>query len=258
MPEISAVIITLNEERNIARCIDSLQGIADEILVLDSFSTDRTAEICKSKKIKFLKRKWEGYSASKNFANQQARYDWILSIDADEAVSENLARSIAAIKNKNRNQNNLVYQFNRLTNYCGKWIKHSGWYPDTKVRIFNKKYVYWQNEIHETLYIPNDFEHIHLKGDLLHYSYYSIAEHQFQIEKFTTLSANSLFAAGIRPSLIKRYLSPIFKFIKDYFFRLGFLDGKYGYVVCMSSARATFIKYEKLKTLWKEKEFKNS
>ena len=127
MNKISAVIITYNEERNIARCLDSLKDVADEIVVLDSFSTDGTEEICRQKKAVFIQHEWIGYASSKNIANEKASNDWILSIDADEALSEMLIDSILKIKNQLSDK---FYSFNRLTNYCGTWIKHSGWYPD--------------------------------------------------------------------------------------------------------------------------------
>jgi glycosyltransferase involved in cell wall biosynthesis len=245
--KISATIITLDEERNIERCILSLLGVVDEILVLDSFSRDKTAEICKRHGVKFFQRDWEGYAKSKNYANKLAEHDWVLSIDADEALSAELKKSILSHKNKLRL--NQVYQFNRLTNYCGQWIKHSGWYPDKKIRLFNRHQIFWEGNIHETLAIPSSVEIKQLKGDLLHYSYYSIEEHQNQTEKFTSLSARELFQKNKKASLVKLYISPVIKFLKDYFFRLGFLDGYYGFVICKISAQATHLKYLKLQKM---------
>lgn len=192
---LSAVIITLNEEKNIARCIRSVIGIADEILVVDSFSTDKTKEICIGLGVKFVQQSWLGYVEQKNYANNLAEFDWILSIDADEALSEELCNSIKKIKDKLNE--NTVYSMNRLTNYCGKWIHHCEWYPDTKIRIFNRKHVCWTGKlIHETLKIPEKFSVNFLKGDLLHFSYYTREDHYRQIDKFTSLTAMEAYENG--------------------------------------------------------------
>jgi glycosyltransferase involved in cell wall biosynthesis len=245
--KISAIIITLNEERNIERCIQSLMGIADEILVVDSFSNDQTMAICERLGVNFIQRKWAGYAETKNWANQNAAHDWILSIDADEALSETLKKSI--LKQKETLLPNKVYQVKRLTNYCGQWIWHSGWYPDKKIRIFNRTQVSWTGEIHETLLIPNHFSIKLLAGDLLHYSYYNVDEHIRQTEKFTNLSAQMMFQQNKKATFVKLYINPLFKFIKDYIFRLGFLDGYYGFIICKISAKAAHLKYLKLKKM---------
>ena len=135
MIKLSCAIITLNEERNVARCIESLAGIADEIVVIDSGSTDATEAICRSYGVKFIQHDFEGYVEQKNFAVSQCAFEYILSLDADELLSEELKESISEIKN---NWDKDGYSFNRLTNYCGKWIRHCGWYPDRKLRLFKK------------------------------------------------------------------------------------------------------------------------
>lgn len=247
MPELSVVIITYNEEKNIARCLASVQGIADEIVVVDSFSTDKTEAICKSYNVSFIQRKWQGYSDTKNFANSAATNNWILSLDADEALSDELKQSILKIK---QGTELLTCSFNRLTNYCGTWIKHAGWYPDTKTRIFDRRITKWQGTIHEELKTDPEQPVVHLSGDCLHYSYYSVEQHIQQTEKFTTLSAADLFSKNKKAGFVKLYLSPIAKFIQSYFFQLGFLDGYYGYIVCKISARSTYLKYYKLKQLY--------
>ena len=170
MIKLSAIIITFNEEKNISRCLNSLKNIVDEIIVVDSFSSDRTEEICRNYNVKFIKRKWEGYSETKNFANSLALNNFVLSIDADEEISEELSLSIQQIEEP---IDNFVFSFNRLTNYCGKWIKHCGWYPDKKVRIFNKNNTTWKGEIHENLIFVTPVKEVFLKGDCFHYSYYS-------------------------------------------------------------------------------------
>lgn len=246
MTKISAVIITYNEEKNIERCLTSLRGIVDEIVVLDSFSTDKTEEICRQAEVQFSQHEWLGYAGSKNVANEKASNDWILSIDADEALSEELAKSILSIKNQLSNN---FYSFNRLTNYCGNWIKHSGWYPDSKIRIFNKKTAHWEGLIHEKLIFNKKISVEHLKGDLLHYSYYTIEDHKKQIEKYSTIAAQELKISGKASGLVKEYLLPIAKFIEAFIIKKGFLDGAAGFKISVMSAKATKLKYHKLKKL---------
>lgn len=253
--KISAVIITLNEEKNIARCLQSLEGIADEIVVVDSGSTDKTEEICKNFGVNFVKQKWLGYSEQKNFANSLSKFDYILSIDADEVISETLKKSICFEKN---NFFSGVYCFNRLTNYCGKkWIRHCGWYPDKKIRIFNRNNAKWIGNIHETLSFSSNVVVIPLKGDLYHYSFHSIEEHIKQADKFTTLTAMEAFKNKEKITNFSLLIKPCWKFFRDYFFKGGFLDGYYGYIVCKISSFATFLKYTKLKQLQKQNETKS-
>ena len=250
MIPLSVVIITFNEEKNIARCLDSIQGIADDIVVVDSFSTDRTEEICKKYNVNFVQCKWEGYSATKNFANQLAKHDWVLSLDADEALSDELKQSILKIKNEDTL---VTAEFKRLTNYCGHWIKHCGWYPDVKIRLFDKRITKWEGIIHEELKFSEEVSAVHLSGDCLHYSYYTLEQHYKQADKFTSIAAKDLFEQGKKASFLKLAVSPVVKFIRDYIFNLGFLDGSAGITVCRISAYATYLKYKKLRDLYSEK-----
>lgn len=249
---ISAVIITKNEERNIERCLISLQGIVDEIVVVDSFSTDETENICKKYNVRFCQQEWLGYAKQKNYANLLAAYDMIFSIDADEALSPQLQKSILKIKESGFGGK--TGEVNRLINYCGKWIHHSGWYPDKKIRLFNRNDAKWTGEIHETLSFSRSVDPVRLKGELYHYSYYSIEEHIRQADKFTTLVAADDFKKHRKASFISLYIKPRWKFIRDFIFNLGFLDGYYGYTICKISAFATFLKYAKLKQLYKQNE----
>lgn len=245
MPKLSVTIITLNEERNIGRCIDSIAGIADDIVVLDSGSTDRTIEICKSKGIMPIYAPWENYSVARNIAAGNARNNWIMALDADEALSEQLKATLLDIK---KNEELVFCSFKRLTNYCGKWIHHCGWYPDIKIRIYDKTKTTYEGTIHEKLIdLPENI--LLLKGDLLHYSYYTIDEHIQQANKFTSLTAKAAFDRGEKSNLLYVLFAPLIKFIKSYFLQLGFLDGYYGFIVCVISAHATFYKYVKLKFL---------
>lgn len=241
MKGISAVIITFNEERNIARCIDSLADIASEVLVVDSFSNDRTIEIARKKGARVIQREWEGYAATKNYANSLVQNEYILSVDADEALSCHLKDSI--LKEKQRGLKG-VYEFSRLTNYCGKWIRYGGWYPDRKIRLFPKDGSLWNGEfVHEKLSFSGDPVKTTLKGDLLHYSYYTIQDHRLRIEKYSVLEAKKLQANRKRFFWVGLVLGPPLQFIKMYFLKAGFLDGYYGFAVAAMSAFAKFKRY---------------
>ena len=208
MNQLTAVIITFNEERNIARCLQSIHTIADEVVVVDSLSTDRTQEICEQFGVRFVSHAWEGYAMQKNYAHTLASHDLILSMDADEALSEELIASIAEVKKQNVEHK--VFSMNRLMNYCGTWIHHGGWYPETKIRIFDRRYAEWENlKVHEVLNYPADFEVVHLKGDILHYSYYTVEEHQRQFDKFATLWAEGAYERGKKVTTFGAYINLI-------------------------------------------------
>lgn len=197
--------------------------------------------------MKFLENKFEGHIEQKNFAIQHASYPHILSLDADEAVSEDLKRSILEAK---ENWTYDGYYFNRLTNYCGKWIRHCDWYPDRKLRLFDSRKGSWQGvNPHDKYVMQAGSKTKFLKGDLLHYSFYTIGQHIDQINKFSDIRAQEMLKAGKRTSTFYIYFSPLFKFFKSYFLKLGFLDGFYGYIICRNSAHANFLKYAKLKVL---------
>ena len=245
--QISAVIITLNEEQNIGRCLTSLKGVADEIVVLDSFSLDKTESICRQHGVTFLQKNWQGYSESKNFANSQARYDYILSLDADEELSPQLRKSILKIKNTTPADG---YYLNRLTNYCGKWIRHCGWYPDRKLRLWNRSKGNWHGMIHEKVVLNGRVETDALKGDLFHYSFPTIGDHIITANNFSKIAAQEEFNDGKRAGIfVHLIINPFFTFLKKFFFQLGFLDGYYGFIICRISAFANFLKYSKLREL---------
>lgn len=252
--KISAVIITFNEEKNIARCLESLRGIVNEIVVVDSFSTDATQAICETYRVKFVQRQWAGYSAQKNYANHLATGDYILSIDADEVISPELRLSISGLKEPYAD----AYQFNRLTNYCGHWIKHGGWYPDRKLRLFRNNIALWEGSIHETLIFSKPVKPVHLKGDLLHYSFYTMGEYVRQQDKFTDLTAQKAFAKGKKSSVAGIVFRPRWRFFRDFILKMGFLDGRWGYQVCKIMAFATFMKYVKLQQMNSSKKQQHS
>ena len=247
MEKLSVVIITYNEERNIQRCLDSVAAVADEVVVLDSFSTDNTEAICLENNVVFIQNEFLGYIEQKNHAITYATYDFVLSLDADEALSDDLRENILIEKNSFSSQG---YIMNRMANYCGKWIKHCGWYPDKKLRLFNTKFGKWggTNPHDEFLFEKKESVKF-IEGDILHYSFYTVNDHIKQVEKFTDIAANAYFEKGRRVSFLKIIFSPFVRFIRDYFFLGGLLDGKYGLIICYISAYSVFVKYDKLKKL---------
>lgn len=243
--KLSVVVITFNEEQNIARCLDSVKKVADDIVVVDSFSKDQTKTICLEKGVRFVEHAFEGHIQQKNWAISQAKYDHVLSLDADEALDSTLKQEILKVK---ENFTADGYSFNRMTNYCGKWIRHGSWYPDVKLRLWNSKLGQWQGmNPHDEYKMKEDSNIKHLKGDLLHYSYYSIQGHMIQVNKFTDILAKAMHERGRKGSMFKILINPLASFIKDYLLRQGFLDGYYGLVIAIISAHATFLKYVKLR-----------
>lgn len=254
----SAVIITLNEERNIGRCLSSLNGVVDEIVVVDNGSKDRTQAICEEHGARFIHQKWLGYGQQKNLANEQATGDYILSLDADEELSEKLKTEVLRVKAEEGLNPSVrpikVYGFNRLTNYCGKWVKHGGWYPDKKIRLFPKGTAKWnENKVHEDLELIGDPEVIWLKGDLLHYSYYTIEEHEARAKKYAELGAQKLIDRKKKNLGLKAILSPIVRFIKMYIIQGGFLDGKAGYHIARITSKEVKMKYRMAAKMQREK-----
>ena len=249
MIKLSVTIITYNEEKNISRCINSVKDVADEILVVDSFSTDKTKEICLEKGVRFIEHSFDGHIEQKNFALDTATYLHVLSLDADEALSSELQKEIAAIK---ENWQYDAYSFNRLTNYCGKWIHHCGWYPDTKIRLWNREKGCWGGvNPHDMVKMESGTAVKHIKHNIEHYSYYTIWQHIDQINKFSEIGAKQAHERGNKSNLLKIMIKPVWKFIRDYFVKLGMLDGYYGFVISVISSHATFVKYIKMKELQK-------
>ena len=252
MIKLSVVIITYNEEKNIGRCIDSVKPVADDIVVVDSQSTDNTVTIAEQKGTRVIEHAFEGYIKQKNLANSHAKYPHILSLDADEVLSAELQDSIRTVKSDWKHDG---YYMNRLTNYCGKWIRYSGWYPDKKLRLWDSRKGQWEgHHVHEKYEMQKGCTFGFLKGDLLHYSYNSISDHIKRTDHYSNISAKEYYEKGKSSSWFKIVVKPGVKFFRDYILKQGFRDGFYGLVVCCISAFSTFLKYARLWQLQHEKE----
>jgi glycosyltransferase involved in cell wall biosynthesis len=246
--KISAAIITLNEEENLGRCLASLAGVADEVVVVDSGSTDGTERVAREGGAAFLRQRWLGYGPQKNLAADRTAHDWVLSLDADEALSDELRAALLRLKAEGPRAG--AYEMNRLNWYCGRFLRHSGWYPDRKVRLWRKGEARWDDaSIHELVAVRPGAQVEHLPGDLLHYTIRDRAQHLRTIERFTTLSAEALARDGKQGETWKRFVSPVATFLRGYVLKAGFLDGRAGWDVCRLSAYATWLKYEKLRRI---------
>lgn len=244
MPKISACIISFNEEQNIGDCLNSLGNIADEIVVVDSFSTDRTVEIASQYTDSIYHEKFVGYIEKKNLAVSKAKYDWILSLDCDERLSPELASSILAIKER-LDEQQFAYRMARKTFYIYRWLNYC-WYPDKKVRLFNKHMAHWGGTNPHDKVIVKEGRTSDLRGDLLHYTCNSISQHLQTIDKFSEISAGEIIARGKHVYLFDPLTHGLWTFIRLYFIKRGFLDGLAGFIVSVLSSTATFVKYSKV------------
>lgn len=245
---LSVVIITFNEERNIGRCLEALLDVADDVVVIDSFSTDQTLEICRQHGVRVIQHAFAGYVQQKNFATAAALHDHVLQLDADEVLTEELRHSIRAAK---LNWQGAGYTLARLTNYCGTWVRHGGWYPDRKLRLYDRRLGRWEGMLlHERYELAPGQTSAALAGDLLHYSYDSVEQHVSQLNRFTSIAAAELVLKGRRRvTLFHLLLKPLWKFVHGYFFRLGLLDGFAGLCIAGISAWGVFLKFAKLRTM---------
>ncbi len=251
--KITATVITHNEESNIAAALESLAW-ADEIIVVDSESTDRTVEIASRFAHKVMVNPWPGYAAQKNFAGDHASNDWVFSLDADERVSDGLAREIEQVKETD-SIDAAAFEMPRMAQYLGRWIKHSGWYPDFKVRLYDRRKCRWMGEyVHES--VVADGPVIRLKGDLFHFTVRNVSEHHQRIDRYTTLAAQKAFAEQKRASLLSLIISPPVTFIRSYLIKLGFLDGAQGLAIAIFAAYYVFLKNLKLWELRSKSEAK--
>jgi len=244
MDAISAVVITKNEARNVERCLRSLAPVADEILVVDDHSTDETVALCERLGARVVRQPWLGFGPQKNLGNGLARHDWILSVDADEALDEELQ---AAIREARARGLSGAYQVTRLNSYYGRFIRHGLEYPDRKVRLFPRSRARWNDSlVHEGLVLDERLSVTRLGGHLLHYTYADVAEHVAKANRYTSLAAEEAFRRGARPSLARMLGSPATVFLKAYLLRRGFLDGLHGLVLSVLHAHGAFLKYVKL------------
>ena len=244
-PKLSVCVVAMDEERNLADCLRSAD-FADEWIVVDSHSKDRTREIAAQCGARVIERDWPGHVQQKNFALEQASHDWVLCLDADERVSPELRASILAALE--RGDLPAGFECARRTRYLGRWIRHGGWYPDRKLRLFRRSAGRWGG--------TNPHDHVHvegrvelLAGDLLHHSYRSLSDHLRTIDSFTTIAAKEKRAAGLRAGLLDTTLRPFGKFLRMYVLRAGFLDGWPGFAAAVSGAYYVFLKYAKLREM---------
>lgn len=244
MVKISAVIITKNEEQNIVRCLQSLQNVVDEVVVVDSLSTDKTKDICLRYGARFIEQEWLGYGEQKNVGNRKASYDYILSLDADEMLSAELQKAILEIKESWKYD---AYSFNRLNMYCEKPIRHCGWYPDKRIRLWDRRKGEWDKaEVHEQLQLAADTTVTHIGKDIIHFSYVSISDHIERIRQYSSLWVEKAVKRNKKVSFFKLLITMPWRFTVSYGLRLGFLDGYSGLMVSSISAYSAYVNYSKL------------
>jgi glycosyltransferase involved in cell wall biosynthesis len=249
--EISAVIITLNEEKRLEPALKGLEDAVSEIIIVDAYSSDKTLEIARRYTKKVYQRKWTNFSDQKNFGNSKASYSWILSLDADERLSPELRKEILALKDEEPRCSG--FSMPRQVFYLGRWIRHSGWYPDRKIRLFRKDKARWEGAyVHEELVIEGEV--VRLKGSIHHFTYRNIQDHLNKINKFSELGAKKLYSQKKKCRWYHLFFLPFFRFLKSYLWKGGFLDGFAGLVISVSNGYAIFIRYAKLKEIWKKGE----
>jgi glycosyltransferase involved in cell wall biosynthesis len=249
--KISAVIITNNEEARLEGALKSLHGIASEIVVVDCHSTDATVKVARKYTDKVFERGWTSFADQKNFANSKAAFPWILSLDADERVSPELRQELLKLEEIEPECSG--FSIPRLVYYLRRWIRHSGWYPDRKIRLFRKNKARWEGEyVHERLVVDGRIEK--LKGPIHHFTYRNIAEHLVRINKFSDLGAQKLYAHKKKCRWYHLLCLPFFRFVRAYVWKRGFLDGFAGLVISVLTGYAVFVRYAKLREIWKKGE----
>jgi glycosyltransferase involved in cell wall biosynthesis len=248
--KLSAVIVTFNEEENIRDCLESVKGLVDEIVVVDSGSKDRTCEICKEYTERVIYHKWSGHVNQKNYAISLAKGEWVLCLDADERVSDDLAKEI---QNLIQGSLNIFdgYYIPRKVYYLGRWISHCGWYPDYKLRLFRKGKGIWTGvDPHDRVSLNG--RKAYLTNPLLHFPYKSIYHHIEKINNYTTIIAKEKYQMGRKSNLTDILFKPPLTFIKKYLLKGGFREGIPGFLISILSSYYVFLKYGKLWELWKK------
>lgn len=238
---ISLVVITLNEESNIERCLQSVP-FASDIVVVDTFSTDRTVEIAERMGARVYQEKWRGYGPQKAFAVTRAKFDWIISLDADEALSPQLQQEILTKFSSFREE--VGYDLPRLSWHLGRWILHGGWYPDFQLRIFHRLHSRWTDAaLHEKVEVLSK---VRLEHPILHWVFDDLSDQVLTNDRYSTLGAENLAKAGKKFSPLKLIFKPWSKFIECYFIKLGFLDGLPGFIIAVGAAYSIFLRHAKL------------
>lgn len=236
MPGITGTIISFNEERRIAEAIASL-SFCDEVIVVDSGSSDHTRDIAAACGARVVTREWPGYSLQKNFAAGQAANDWIFSIDADERVSIELADEIAQWKKAPADAS--AMSMPRRAFYLGRWIKHSGWYPDRKIRLYDRRRAQWTGDfVHEGMAVDGRVHRF--RGDLLHFPYRDWSDHVERVDRYTRLAANAALSGGRRSNPLTLAVGPLLAFVKAFVVQGGFMDGWRGLAIAYMAARYVF------------------
>jgi glycosyltransferase involved in cell wall biosynthesis len=249
--EISAVIITYNEEKRLEPALKSLAGIAEEIVVVDRYSDDDTLKIAKKYTDCVFQRKWTNFADQKNYANSKARFPWILSLDADERLSPKLREEIIQLKEQEPGCTG--FSMPREVFYLGRWIRHSGWYPDRKIRLFQKEKAHWEGKyIHEKLVIEGEVKKLH--GSIYHFTYRNVSDHLRRINTFSDLGAQKLYAQNKRCRWYHLLFLPFFRFLRAYLLKSGFRDGFAGFTISVLDAYSVFARYAKLREIWKKGE----
>jgi glycosyltransferase involved in cell wall biosynthesis len=245
MPAFSAILIARNEESELPRALQSLEGVADEILLVDSGSSDRTAEIARATGARVLERPFANFADQKNYAAAQAANDWVFSLDCDEALTPELRASLLAWKLETPARSG--YEIERLTNYLGGWIRHSGWYPDRIVRLYHRGHGHFAGAIHESVRLDGPAGG--LRGLLHHYNVGTYEEHLAKIDAFTTIAASELYEHGRVRWRAGMYVAAPWTFFQRLVLQLGILDGRRGWVIAWTSSRYVWLKYRKLRAL---------
>lgn len=244
--KISAFVVCMNEERNIRRCLESLKW-CDEIVVIDSGSTDETLTICREYTSKVIVRPWAGYVGQKSFGLEQCSHPWVLNVDSDEEVSNELREEILEILSRNGNLPRPAsgYYLPRVVFYLGRWWKKGGWHPEFRLRLMRREQTSWGgNEPHERAVVSGNTAK--LRSELRHFTYSDITEHVSSLNNFSNVSAQTMYERGERSSIIKMAINPWARFMKFYFLKRGFLEGKAGLIVAMLEGYYVFLKYSKL------------